>query len=634
MSTSKNRESNRAVNSESSRTALIEKAIAAVTALHDEMVGVSNQVNSEAHAVNPVYRASALNLLHYLVLRRHDLRELQGWLAELGLSSLGRAEAHAMATLDAVLTTLHALAGSKWSPAKSEAVSPAYCEGQQLLATHTQLLLGESPHQRNMHIMVTMPREAATDYMLVHDLLQNGMTCMRINCAYGDDNEWLQVIEHLRRAEQTTGKSCKILMDLAGPKLRTGPLLPGPQVIKVGPQRDAIGRVIAAARIWLTAEECVHLPPTPTAAVVPVGAQWLAQLHEGEAIHFTDARGAARLLRIIACSERGCWGELDKTTYLIPGITLQRKHAAKHKAREGVIGALPECENAISLHKGDALIVTHDLQPGHAAKYDEHGQLLNPAVIGCTLPEAFQYLKVGEPVWLDDGKIGGHIEKIESDCIHLRIAYTRIDGAKLRGDKGINFPDSELRLPALTAEDKKNLKFIMQHADIVALSFANSRQDVESLLKEMARYKNDRVGLVLKIETQRGFFNLPEMVLAAMKNSACGIMIARGDLAVECGFERLAEVQEEILWLCEAAHIPVIWATQVLESLAKDGMPSRAEVTDAAMATRAECVMLNKGPYIVDAVKALDDILLRMQAHHSKKSAMLRELKLAHMLRF
>lgn len=81
-------------------------------------------------------------------------------------------------------------------------------------------------------------------------------------------------------------------------------------------------------------------------------------------------------------------------------------------------------------------------------------------------------------------------------------------------------------------------------------------------------------------------------------------MIARGDLAVECGYERMAEVQEEILWICEAAHLPVIWATQVLESLAKKSQPSRAEITDAAMGERPECVMLNKGPHIAAAVSA------------------------------
>ena len=104
-------------------------------------------------------------------------------------------------------------------------------------------------------------------------------------------------------------------------------------------------------------------------------------------------------------------------------------------------------------------------------------------------------------------------------------------------------------------------------------------------------------------------------------------MIARGDLAVECGFDRMAEVQEEILWICEAAHTPVLWATQVLESLAKTGLPSRAEVTDAAMSERAECVMLNKGPYVDVAIETLDDILRRMAGHQRKKAALLRPLR-------
>ena len=85
-----------------------------------------------------------------------------------------------------------------------------------------------------------------------------------------------------------------------------------------------------------------------------------------------------------------------------------------------------------------------------------------------------------------------------------------------------------------------------------------------------------------------------------------------------------------MLFRSEAAHVPVIWATQVLESLAKSGMASRAEVTDAAMSERAECVMLNKGPFIREAVQTLDNILQRMQAHQSKKRAMLRPLQLAH----
>ena len=107
-------------------------------------------------------------------------------------------------------------------------------------------------------------------------------------------------------------------------------------------------------------------------------------------------------------------------------------------------------------------------------------------------------------------------------------------------------------------------------------------------------------------------------------------MIARGDLAVEVGYERLAELQEEIMWLCEAAHLPVIWATQVLEQLATSGLPSRAEISDAAMGERAECVMLNKGPHIDEAVAVLEEILRRMAGHHYRKNALLRQLRSWH----
>jgi pyruvate kinase len=104
------------------------------------------------------------------------------------------------------------------------------------------------------------------------------------------------------------------------------------------------------------------------------------------------------------------------------------------------------------------------------------------------------------------------------------------------------------------------------------------------------------------------------------------VMIARGDLAVEIGHGRLAEMQEELLWLCEAAHAPVIWATQVLDTFVHKGVHARGELTDAAMAERAECVMLNKGPFVVDAVKTLDEVLGRMEGHQAKKTSRMRAL--------
>ena len=172
---------------------------------------------------------------------------------------------------------------------------------------------------------------------------------------------------------------------------------------------------------------------------------------------------------------------------------------------------------------------------------------------------------------------------------------------------------------------------MVKHADLVGLSFVRHPKDVTTLQAELARLNAPEMGIVLKIETAERFEQLPTILLEAMRGHRVGVMIARGDLAVECGWERLAEVQEEILWVCEAAHIPVIWATQVLESLAKTGAPSRAEITDAAMGERAECVMLNKGPHLAQAVQVLDDILCRMEAHQSKKSARLRRLHLSTM---
>jgi pyruvate kinase len=294
-------------------------------------------------------------------------------------------------------------------------------------------------------------------------------------------------------------------------------------------------------------------------------------------------------------------------------------------------GPLPAREGVIPLSTGDLLRVTRNQDPGQGPVIDKRGQLRQVAHIGCTIPEVFDHARAGQPIWFDDGAIGGVLEEISQDAALVRITQTHLGGTKLRADKGINLPESRLPLDAMTGKDLEDLKFVARHADIVELSFANCAKDVERLQQKL-RELGAEPGIVLKIETRRGFENLPEMLLTAMRWPRCGVMIARGDLAVECGFERLAEIQEEILWICEAAHVPVFWATQVLENLAKQGMPSRAEISDAAMGRRAECVMLNKGPYVLRAVEVLDDILRRMQTHQAKKRSMLRNLRLARAL--
>jgi pyruvate kinase len=219
------------------------------------------------------------------------------------------------------------------------------------------------------------------------------------------------------------------------------------------------------------------------------------------------------------------------------------------------------------------------------------------------------------------------VRKASPRQLELEIVQARDGGEKLMADKGINFPDSDIDLPALTDKDRQDLATVARVADLVGLSFVQRPDDVQQLLEVLKLVRGEALGVVLKIETMRGFENLPDLMLAAMSAPTAGVMIARGDLAVECGYERMAEVQEEILWCSEAAHMPVIWATQVLENLAKTGVPSRAEISDASMGVRAECVMLNKGPFIADAIRTLDDILRRMSGHQAKKTPLLRALR-------
>lgn len=274
-------------------------------------------------------------------------------------------------------------------------------------------------------------------------------------------------------------------------------------------------------------------------------------------------------------------------------------------------------------------MLTRSQAPGCPEVSDASGKVLRPARVPCTLQEAFDDVRPGERIWFDDGKLGGTISSVSPDEIRVDIDHAGPCGHKLRADKGINLPDTDLKLPALTDADREMLPFAVQHADILGYSFVRTADDVRELQAELQKIGGGHLGIILKIETRSAFENLPELLLASLESPSAGVMIARGDLAVEAGFERMAEVQEEILWMCEAAHIPVIWATQVLEQLSKTGICSRAEITDAAMSERAECVMLNKGPYVLAAVRVLVDILRRMQAHQNKKRSMMRPLKLA-----
>jgi pyruvate kinase len=278
------------------------------------------------------------------------------------------------------------------------------------------------------------------------------------------------------------------------------------------------------------------------------------------------------------------------------------------------------------VYGGDSLFLVRRKISAYPRKYTGN------VVISCSIPQVFDHLKVGDPVLIDDGKLRCVVTEIVSQGAYLQVVTAREKGFNLKNKKSLNFPDTPLELSPLTKKDLKDLDFIMKNADAVGYSFVRNREDVNLLQQEMRKRdpeKARRIAIIAKIETRDSVHNLPEIIVQAASHNPFGVMIARGDLAVEAGYDRLAELQEEILWICEAAHVPVIWATQVLENLVKTGIPSRAEITDAAMSERAECVMLNKGPYIVKAVAALVDILHRMTRHQFKKSPQLEELHIA-----
>ena len=572
-------------------------------------------------------QSSARNLLHYLALRRHDLRHAQQALAAKGLSSLGRTESHVRHGLETVLRTLHVLDSASWDVVQ-DAGSITKDEGEVLLAAHTDALLGTPPDGRNVRVMVTMPGEAANDYTLVRDLVVAGMDCMRINCAHDDPGVWERMIRHLRRANRELQRSCLLSMDIAGPKLRTASIEPGPFVIKIKPRRDALGNVILPALVGITSPSKRLSGVGSLDALITLDADLPAGARPGTTIAFDDARGRSRSLRVRDVSGAAIAAELDRTAYVASGTALQFRTSGHTETRRVV--NVPPKTAPLLLHKGDTLLLTPEDVPGRAATLDEHDRVLVPASIGITLPEVFRDVQPGETVWFDDGRIGGVVRAVEPDRIVVDITQARAGGGRLGPAKGVNVPDTTLRIAALTSKDLDDLPFIAKHADLVGYSFVRHADDIFALQQHLAALKADALGIILKIETRHAFAELPKLLLACMRGGRFGVMIARGDLAVECGFERMAEVQEEILWICEAAHTPVIWATQVLESLAKTGMPSRAEVTDAAMSERAECVMLNKGPFICDAVRTLDNILRRMEAHQTKKRAMLRPLQVAH----
>jgi pyruvate kinase len=486
------------------------EAAATAAALMDDVLALRNAVAAAAAPLIARFGREAdaddsamANLAHYLALRHHDLRPLQRQLMWRGLSSLGRLESRVLPALDAVLAALAAMSDRESPfPAPSES---AFFAGEARLAEATDALFGPPLAHRRSRIMVTLPSEAATDPALVAELARSGMDAARINCAHDDAAAWRAMVDHVRAAGRLVGRRLTVLMDIAGPKIRTEAVL----LPKGGPK-----------------------------------------LHPGDAIRF-------------------------------------------------IASGTPQMSENVQ------------------------------ACVAVSLPQMVTRLSPGDRLLYDDGKLQGVVDSVEDGEAVVRVNRTKSGGAKLKAQKGINLPDTALGLSPLTAKDEDDLASVTEFADIIGYSFVSGPEDIDLLEEALAGGdERDRpLGLVAKIERPEAVRNLPELIARVSGRRPFGVMIARGDLAAEIGFERLAEMQEEILWICEAAAVPAVWATQVLEGLVKHGIPSRGEMTDAAMAARAECVMLNKGPAVGAAIALLDRLLARMDAHIMKKTPTLRALK-------
>lgn len=478
----------------------LEQLKIALDELENQMVEEVEKRVSEVGAVDPRNYNSWKNLIHYLTLRKADRRDLQLSLHNFGLSALSNSESHVRFQLQAIQRRL----GRSYS--HKDLATCTYPFAKAILEENVNRLFGKQK-TKSINVMVTLDGKIGTSPEELAEFMKRGMRIARINLAHDSEKEWVEIIEAIRKAEAISKCSCRIYMDLAGPKIRT----------------EFLGKQAGEKKL---------------------------EISEGALI-------------FLAASQEG---------------------------------------------------------------FDPR----NDVVISPTETSILPFLKDGERVLIDDGKIQGIIEgQGPGASVGVRILKIFKKKPTIKQGKGINFPDSQLKIDPLTEYDLSVLPFAVKEADLIGYSFVNRPKDLAHLEEEMRNISEEIPPVILKIETALAVRNLPALLIEGMKRPHIGVMIARGDLAVEVGFERMSEVQDEIMWICEAAHVPVIWATQVMESLHKSGLATRAEITDASKAALAECIMINKGPHTSAVLDSLAEIAQRMEGHRDKKRYTFRALKIA-----
>lgn len=217
----------------------------------------------------------------------------------------------------------------------------------------------------------------------------------------------------------------------------------------------------------------------------------------------------------------------------------------------------------------------------------------------------------GMQILLADGLFELRIEEVSGDTLRCRV----LEGGNLRSRKGVNFPQCNLKLPAITEKDLRDLDFgLSQGVDWISLSFVRSGEDVRQL-KKLIREKGYHCPVIAKIEKPQAIDNLEDILKEVQ-----GIMVARGDLGVEMSPEKVPMLQKQIIESCNKIGIPVITATQMLESMIHEPRPTRAEASDVANAIidGTDCIMLSGesavGDFPVRAVEMMDRIAREVES--------------------
>lgn len=224
---------------------------------------------------------------------------------------------------------------------------------------------------------------------------------------------------------------------------------------------------------------------------------------------------------------------------------------------------------------------------------------------------------VGARIMLDDGKVELLVEEVDHDTesLHCRT----IIGGVLSNAKGVNFPNVHLSIKAMTDKDREDLRFgLSEGVDWVALSFVCNPEDILEIKELIAKWSNRHVGVIAKIEKHEAISQMQEIL------AVCdGVMVARGDLGVEVPAEDVPLLQKQLIRTANRLGIPVITATQMLDSMVKNPRPTRAEISDVANAIidGTDAVMLSNetavGDYPVEAVETMARIALRIEKEHS-----------------